>query len=55
MPSILDNIVQEGTDVPVLTSGENWIGVTYREDKDDAVRHISELIAKGVYPEDLWG
>ena len=55
MPSILDNIVQEGTDVPVLTSGENWIGVTYKEDKSDAVRHISNLITKGIYPENLWG
>ena len=55
MPSILDNIVKEGTQVPVLTSTENWIGVTYREDKSDAVAHISELISRGVYPENLWG
>ncbi|HLS27281.1 MAG TPA: sugar phosphate nucleotidyltransferase [Opitutales bacterium] len=38
----------------VLPNSDNWFGVTYREDKKWAIEAIDKLIAKGVYPENLW-
>ena len=54
IPLVLDNIVKKGIKVPVLTSQESWIGVTYQDDKEDAVSHIQKLIDEGKYPSKLW-
>jgi hypothetical protein len=54
IPMVLDKIRDLGIKVPVLTSAEQWFGVTYPEDKDIAVSRINELIEKGVYPNQLW-
>jgi len=37
----------------VRTDSE-WFGVTYKEDKEAAIKRLSELTAQGVYPEQLW-
>ena len=41
--------------VKVLRSPDSWFGVTYREDRPQVVESIRQLIAKGDYPEKLWG
>jgi hypothetical protein len=38
----------------VLAADSEWFGVTYREDRAEAVRRIGELTAAGVYPSPLW-
>ena len=38
----------------VLNSSDVWFGVTYKEDKPTVQSAISQLIAKGAYPEKLW-
>ncbi|WP_228466865.1 nucleotidyltransferase family protein [Adhaeribacter swui] len=40
--------------VQVLTSADQWMGVTYPEDKEEVKRQLSELIATGQYPQKLW-
>jgi hypothetical protein len=37
-----------------LPGGEEWFGVTYREDKIHAIERLRELTEAGVYPEKLW-
>ena len=54
IPLVLDTVVKMGNRVPVLTSRESWIGVTYQEDKEDATRHIRELVDQRKYPSPLW-
>ena len=39
----------------VLNCDAKWFGVTYKEDRPFVVGKIGELIAKGVYPRNLWG
>jgi hypothetical protein len=38
----------------VLRADAEWFGVTYREDKEAALRRIAALGSRGVYPEPLW-
>jgi hypothetical protein len=37
-----------------LKANAEWFGVTYKEDKESAVKRIAELTASGFYPEKLW-
>jgi len=37
-----------------LKADSEWFGITYKEDKDSAVRRLAELSARGVYSEPLW-
>ncbi|MDM8161266.1 sugar phosphate nucleotidyltransferase [Labilibaculum sp. K2S] len=55
IPSVVANIIKDGkTRVKVLKSDAQWFGVTYREDKEKAVKAIGKLIEKGTYPSKLW-
>lgn len=56
LPSVVDELISENkAKVKVLESNDRWYGVTYREDKPVVKKAISDLIAKGTYPENLWG
>ena len=37
-----------------VRADSEWFGVTYKEDKEAAIKRLSELTAQGVYPEQLW-
>ncbi|MCL2233848.1 MAG: hypothetical protein FWB99_12330 [Treponema sp.] len=37
-----------------LTADAQWFGVTYKEDKEAAIKRLQELTAQGVYPAPLW-
>ncbi len=54
IPSVLNQTLAEGVTVPVLTSDEEWFGVTYKEDKPIAQKRIHDLIDQGIYPPNLW-
>jgi len=56
IPSVVDALIGSGkATVKVLRTDDTWFGVTYRPDKDIAVRCMRGLIDQGVYPERLWG
>lgn len=38
----------------VLTTNAKWEGVTYKEDKEQVVKFINQLIKKNEYPNNLW-
>ena len=40
--------------VKILEGSSEWFGVTYKEDDQIVRERISNLISKGVYPENLW-
>ncbi len=51
---INDNVQKKKITTKVLACNSPWFGVTYREDKPMARQQISDLIARGEYPEKLW-
>ncbi|MFC1585286.1 NDP-sugar synthase [Fibrobacterota bacterium] len=55
LPFVLDeNLKSNHIKVRVLKTGDNWFGVTYKEDMLLAREHINALIKQGIYPEKLW-
>lgn len=55
IPFVVNGLIKTGkAKLKVLESKDLWFGVTYKEDKELAVRNIAGLIKKGVYPEKLW-
>ena len=49
-----DMIADDAARVRVLPTDEKWFGVTYRPDAPAVQAAIRELVAKGVYPRNLW-
>ena len=41
-------------DVDVIPTKAKWVGVTYKEDKEEVQKYINGLIKKGIYKENLW-
>ena len=54
IPAVLNEVQSLGVPVPVLTSKEEWFGVTYKEDKPIAKARLLDLVQKGAYPQKLW-
>lgn len=55
LPFVVDEMLKEKmADVKVLTSADNWYGVTYKEDKEMVVAAIAAMKEKGLYPTQLW-
>jgi hypothetical protein len=56
IPATVGELVANGqARVKVLRSPDSWFGVTYREDRPQVIESVRKLIAKGDYPEKLWG
>ncbi len=56
IPSVLDDLIRtHEARVKVLRTPDHWFGVTYKEDKERVVQEIRALVARGLYPEKLWG
>lgn len=55
IPLVVNNLVSSKTaKMKVLTTDEQWFGVTYKEDRPIVVQKIRDLIKEGLYPENLW-
>jgi len=55
IPTVVGELIAAGAArMKVLSSNEQWYGVTYTEDKPAVVAGIRGLIARGEYPERLW-
>jgi hypothetical protein len=55
LPKTVDHIIQHGiAKVKVLRADSDWFGVTYREDREAAVKKLDGLKKLGIYPETLW-
>jgi len=54
IPDIVFEEIRNDKKVAVLESGERWLGVTYKEDKEYVVSEIRKLIELGEYPNNLW-
>ena len=55
IPEAIQQLMDEGkAEVSVMASEDHWFGVTYQEDKPVVQDSITRLIAKGIYPLNLW-
>jgi len=55
IPSVVDVLIKSGeAKVKLLRNSGQWFGITYREDKPLVIEKLNQLIAAGVYPENLW-
>jgi UTP-glucose-1-phosphate uridylyltransferase len=55
IPYAVNNLVEsEAASVNVLTCQDNWMGVTYKEDKATVMGTINSYIDQGIYPKSLW-
>jgi len=55
IPLIGDELIKRGeASFKVIPTDAKWFGVTYKEDKPIVQKCISDLVAGGAYPENLW-
>lgn len=55
IPDVVFERIKNGEiKVKVVDTNAVWHGITYREDKEELVEFINELIEEGVYPSNLW-
>jgi UTP-glucose-1-phosphate uridylyltransferase len=55
IPIIGNQMIKKGLGkVKIIGGGDICFGVTYKEDKDEVSGKIKDLVAKGVYPPNLW-
>jgi choline kinase len=55
IPLIGDELIKSGeASFKVIPTDAKWFGVTYKEDKPIVQKSISDLVANGTYPQNLW-
>jgi dTDP-glucose pyrophosphorylase len=55
LPKAADWFIKNGhTRIKALIAGSEWFGVTYKEDREAAVKRLNTLTTQGVYPSPLW-
>ena len=55
IPAAIGTLVKENKcKVKMLSSKDEWFGVTYKEDKPSVVAKIQKMKDDGIYPFDLW-
>lgn len=55
IPEVLRELIKENkVTVEILPTKAVWKGITYKEDKQELVDSINEMINDNVYPEKLW-
>ena len=55
LPLVINNLLEnQKATVKVIETTSQWMGVTYKEDKESVVLKIEGLKQKGIYPEKLW-
>lgn len=54
LPAIADRMIKNGTEYTLMTSDDQWFGVTYKEDRPLVEEGFRQLISEGTYKEDLY-
>lgn len=55
LPNVVTAMIEAGIyQISVIPTNEEWIGITYQEDKQKAAEQIKKLHNLGVYSEELW-
>ncbi len=55
IPLVANNLITRNeARVKVLSSDAEWFGITYKEDKEETIKKVSQLVENGFYPSSLW-
>lgn len=55
IPSVVSHLIEKNkANVKVLTTKEQWYGITYKEDKPTIMKAIQEMKDSNLYPKTLW-
>jgi NDP-sugar pyrophosphorylase family protein len=55
IPKVVNSLIEAGKiNLTVLTSNNQWYGVTYTDDKDTVQTALQNFAKKGTYPNPLW-
>jgi hypothetical protein len=55
LPMAADWLIKNGLlKIRVLEADAPWFGVTYKEDREAAIKRVGDFTTEGVYPEALW-
>lgn len=54
LPTIIQEMIEEGQDVKLINSKSEWMGLTYAEDKKEVEKKLRNYINQGLYPSPLW-
>ena len=55
IPTVVFETIKNGqATCKILRTSAVWHGMTYKEDKEDLVNSIRELVENGIYPKTLW-
>ena len=55
IPSVVFELIERGImDVSVLETDARWLGITYKEDKENVVNELKKLHENGTYNKKLW-
>ena len=55
IPGVVNQLITDKkVQVKVISSEEQWFGMTYPEDRKLVKTRISQMVERGVYPESLW-
>jgi UTP-glucose-1-phosphate uridylyltransferase len=55
IPSLINELIHSGkATVKVLDCREKWFGMTYREDREQVMAKLQELVDQHIYPGNLW-
>lgn len=53
IPTVLNSLIMEGVEVPLIPTSDQWFGVTYAADKEWVTSKFTQLHKEGNYPENL--
>ncbi|MDR0457304.1 MAG: hypothetical protein LBH20_11555 [Treponema sp.] len=55
IPRAADQFIKQNIiKIKALRADSDWFGVTYREDREAAIKKLADLTSAGVYPPSLW-
>ena len=55
IPTVVSDLIHDNKiSVDILATKAVWYGITYKEDKDNVVKSLENLMNNGEYPEGIW-
>ena len=55
IPTVVSDLIHDNkVSVDILATKAVWYGITYKEDKDNVVKSLENLMNNGEYPEGIW-
>ncbi len=55
LPTVASNaVISKTATIEVLDTTATWLGITYKQDKDEVSKALAGLVDQGVYPKNLW-